>query len=278
MKKAADIIKENLKAVDALLEIVDARIPKASRNTVLDALVPAEKERILVLNKKDLADPDETERWIAAFRTSGLKAVAADSSRGEGAAELMRLFTSLRNEKNEARGLNRDYRLMVAGIPNVGKSSLINRLTGTAGAKTGSRPGVTRGKQWLNLGGGIMLLDTPGILKPKLDDALTGQNLAFCGSIRDEALDIPTLGMDLIARLSGLCPDLLTARYKLEGIPESSLETMEEIARKRGFILSGGRIDYERCARTVLEEFRSGIIGRITLERANREQLNTLTE
>lgn len=272
MKKAADLIKENLKAVDGLLEIADARIPRASRNTVLDTLVPAEKERILVLNKKDLADPDETERWIAALRDSGIRAIAADSSRGEGAAELMRLFSALRDEKNEARGLKRDYRLMVAGIPNVGKSSIINRLSGTAGARTGSRPGVTRGKQWLNLGGGIMLLDTPGILKPKLDDALTGQNLAFCGSIRDEALDIPTLGMKLIERLSGLCPDLLMARYKLETISESPLETMEEVARKRGFILSGGRIDYERCARTVLDEFRSGIIGRITLERANRQQ------
>ena len=155
---------------------------------------------------------------------------------------------------------------MIVGIPNVGKSSLINRLTGKKAAKTGNKPGVTRGKQWLTLGSDMMLLDTPGILWPKFEDPKVGLNLAFCGSIKDEIMDISELGLELIARLSEVHPDLLYARYKLEQIEETALLTMEAIAQKRGFILAGKRIDYERTAKTVIDEFRSAVIGKITLE------------
>ena len=155
---------------------------------------------------------------------------------------------------------------MIVGIPNVGKSSLINRLTGKKAAKTGNKPGVTRGKQWLTLGSDMMLLDTPGILWPKFEDPNVGLNLAFCGSIKDEIMDLPTLGMELIGTLSRVHPDLLMTRYKIGSIGETPLLTMEAIALKRGFILPGKRIDYERTAKTVIDEFRSATIGRITLE------------
>jgi len=265
MKKTSELIKENLKAVDAVVEVLDARIPVSSRNTVIGELVGEGKQRIIVLNKKDLADDAATLAWTEKLGAEGI-AVALNSSSGEGVAQLSKLFARLRDAKNEGRERKRPYRLMVVGIPNVGKSSLINRLTGSKSAKTGNKPGVTRGKQWLNLGGDIMLLDTPGILRPKLENNEVGKNLAFCGSIKDEIMDIPTLGMELIARLSDIAPEKLCARYKLDSVCETPLETMELIAQKRGFILSGKRIDYERTARTVLDEFRSGTIGRITLE------------
>ena len=265
MKKTSELIKENLKAADAVVEVLDARIPVSSRNTVIGELVGENKERIIVLNKRDLADETATSAWLEKLGKEGV-AIAMNSNSGEGVAAFTKLLGKLRDRKNEGRDRKRPYRLMIVGIPNVGKSSLINRLTGSKSAKTGNKPGVTRGKQWLNLGDDIMLLDTPGILRPKLENNEVGKNLAFCGSIKDEILDLPTLGMELIGRLSETAPDLLCARYKLDSVCETPLETMEAIARKRGFILPGKRIDYERTARTVLDEFRSGTIGRITLE------------
>jgi ribosome biogenesis GTPase A len=191
-----------------------------------------------------------------------------NSNSGEGASELVKRLTRLRDEKNEGRERKRPLRLMIVGIPNVGKSSLINRLTGKRGARTGNKPGITRGKQWISLGEDIMLLDTPGILWPKFEDPRVGLNLAFCGSIKDEIMDLSTLGMELIGRLAADYPNLLCTRYRLDDVCETSLETMEAIAVKRGFILAGKRIDYERTARTVIDEFRSGMIGRISLEMA----------
>ena len=265
MKKTSELIKENLKAVDAVVEVLDARIPVSSRNTVIGDLVGDSKQRIIVLNKRDLADDAATSAWVEKLSSEGY-VLAMNSNSGEGTAALTKLLGRLRDEKNEGRERKRPYRLMIVGIPNVGKSSLINRLTGSKSAKTGNKPGVTRGKQWLNLGEDIMLLDTPGILRPKLENNEVGKNLAFCGSIKDEIMDLPTLGMELIAKLSDIAPELLCARYKLDAVCETPLETMEKIAQKRGFILSGKRIDYERTARAVLDEFRSGTIGRITLE------------
>ena len=159
--------------------------------------------------------------------------------------------------------------MMIVGVPNVGKSSLINRLTGKKSAKTGDRPGVTKGKQWLSLVSGMQLLDTPGILWPKFEDPDVGLNLAFCGSIKDEILDVSDLALELVKVLEKKYPELLISRYKIEKTGETALETMERIAMRRGFILSGKRIDYERCARTILDEFRAGIIGNITLETAD---------
>ena len=265
MKKTRELIQENLKLVDVCVEVLDARIPVSSRNPILAELTQS-KTRIIVLNKSDLADEAKTAEWTKKLQESASYVLAMNCNTGAGAASLLRLLEKIRDEKNEGRERQRDLRLMIVGIPNVGKSSLINRLTGKKAAKTGNKPGVTRGKQWISLGEHMMMLDTPGILWPKFEDPKVGLNLAFCGSIRDEIMDLETLGMELIGVLAKDYPDLLSARYKLDGIAETPLENMENVARKRGFILPGKRIDYERTARTVIDEFRAGTIGRITLE------------
>ncbi|WP_130864043.1 ribosome biogenesis GTPase YlqF [Bacilliculturomica massiliensis] len=265
MKKTRELIQENLRMVDTVIEVIDARIPVSSRNPIIDELV-ARKHRIIVLNKSDLSDPDRNARWAEFFRKQGMDVLIMNCSSGSGANMLLKLLAGLRDEKNREAARKKPLRMMIVGVPNVGKSSLINRLTGKKSARTGNKPGVTRGKQWLNLGDDMQLLDTPGILWPKFEDPKAGLDLAFCGSIKDEILDLATLGLELIKVLSADYPQLLIARYKLEEICETPLETMELIARKRGFILPGKRIDYERTARTVIDEFRAGIIGNITLE------------
>lgn len=194
--------------------------------------------------------------------------MAMNCMSGAGVQNLLRLLEKYQDKRNEELARKRTLRMMIVGVPNVGKSSLINRLLGKKSAKTGDRPGVTRGKQWLTLANGMQLLDTPGILWPKFEDPQVGLNLAFCGSIRDETMDIASLALELIKELQEEYPDELMTRYKLEELGETPLETMEMIAQKRGFIMSGKRIDYERTGRTVLDEFRSGTIGKITLERA----------
>ena len=185
---------------------------------------------------------------------------------GAGVKELFGVLKAMSDEKNKERTMQRPFRLMIVGVPNVGKSSLINRMTGKKSAQTGDRPGVTRGKQWLKLKNNMQLLDTPGILWPKFEDPKAGQNLAFCGAIKDEILDVPTIAMELIGVLADRYPQLLAERYKLEDIADTPLENMEAMAVKRGCILPGKRIDYERIGRLVLDEFRSAKIGRITLE------------
>jgi len=271
MKKTKDLIQENLKLVDVVVEVIDARIPVSSRNPMLGSLVSG-KTRVVVLNKSDLADPQQNDLWQRHFEREGQQCLVMNCEQGEGAKQLLKLLTRIMDKKNEGRERKRPLRLMIVGIPNVGKSSLINRLTNSKGAKTGNKPGVTRGKQWLTLGANMMLLDTPGILWPKFEDPNVGLDLAFCGSIRDEIMDLATLGLDLIKRLSEVHPDLLMTRYRLEQIEETPLLTMEAIARKRGFILKGAEIDYERTARTVIDEFRGGKIGRITLEVLEKEE------
>ena len=186
---------------------------------------------------------------------------------GIGVGQLYKLLSRLQDEKNEGQFRKKSLRMMIVGVPNVGKSSLINRMTGKKSAKTGDRPGVTKGKQWLGLENGMQLLDTPGILWPKFEDPQVGLNLAFCGSIKDEILDTASLALELIKVLQRDYPQLLRERYKLDELDEDALVNMEAIAAKRGFILPGKRIDYERCARTLLDEFRSGKIGNITLEK-----------
>ncbi|MCR4725155.1 MAG: ribosome biogenesis GTPase YlqF, partial [Clostridia bacterium] len=255
MKKTRELIQENLKLVDVCVEVLDARIPVSSRNPILAELTQS-KTRIIVLNKSDLADEAKTAEWTKKLQESAAYVLAMNCNTGAGAASLLRLLEKIRDEKNEGRERQRDLRLMIVGIPNVGKSSLINRLTGKKAAKTGNKPGVTRGKQWISLGEHMMMLDTPGILWPKFEDPKVGLNLAFCGSIKDEIMDLETLGMELTGVLARDYPDLLSARYKLDEIAETPLENMENVARKRGFILPGKRIDYERTARTVIDEFR----------------------
>ena len=269
MKKTRELIQQNLKMVDAVVEVIDARIPVSSRNPIIDELVRG-KPRIIVLNKSDLADENASRAWTEALRTDGSRTLAMNCMSGGGVKELFRLLERMESEKNRDRAMQKAYRLMIVGVPNVGKSSLINRMTGKKSAQTGDRPGVTKGKQWLKLQNGMQLLDTPGILWPKFEDPKAGMNLAFCGSIKDEILDIPTLGMELISVLAENYPQLLAERYKLDGIAETPLENMENMALKRGCILPGKRIDYERLGKLVLDEFRSGKIGRITLEQVEK--------
>lgn len=266
MKKTRELIQQNLKMVDAVIEVIDARIPVSSRNPIIDELVKG-KPRIIVLNKSDLADEKACELWAESFRSQGNRVLAMNCMSGAGVKELFKLLSRMEAEKNKDRTMQKAYRLMIVGVPNVGKSSLINRMTGKKSAQTGDRPGVTKGKQWLKLSNGMQLLDTPGILWPKFEDPQAGMNLAFCGSIKDEILDIPTLGMELIGVLAERYPELLMQRYKLDEIAETPLENMENMAIKRGCILPGKRIDYERIGKLVLDEFRGGKIGRITLER-----------
>ena len=266
MKKTRVLIQENLKAVDVCIELLDARIPVSSRNPMISELT-AGKPRIIVLNKSDLADEEASRAHKAKLESDeGAQVLIMNANSGQGAQQLIKILESIRDERNEGRERKRQLRAMIVGIPNVGKSSLINRLTGRRAAVTGNKPGVTRGKQWLSLGNDMMLLDTPGILWPKFEDQDVAKKLAFCGSIKDETMDLSTLGLELIKLLSERYPELLCARYKLECIADTPLGTMEAIALKRGFIMSGGRIDYERTARTVLDEFRSAVIGRISLE------------
>lgn len=267
MKKTRELIQENLKMVDAVIEVIDARIPISSRNPIIDELVKT-KPRIIVLNKSDLADEKLSRQWEEKLKADGSSALSMNCMSGAGVKELFKLLEKMAADRNKDRTMQKAYRLMIVGVPNVGKSSLINRMTGRKSAQTGDRPGVTRGKQWLKLQNNMQLLDTPGILWPKFEDPKAGLNLAFCGSIKDEILDVPTLGMELIGVLAENYPELLTARYKLDEIAETPLENMENMAIKRGCILPGKRIDYERIGKLVLDEFRGGKIGRITLESA----------
>ena len=281
MKKTRELIQQNLKAVDACVEIIDARIPRSSRNPIIDELV-AGKKRIVVLGKGDLADESASRAWAEKIKEDGQQAVMMNSMTGEGSKSLLAVLERIDKERraggadtvsnaNSGGGdfnvkKNRPLRIMVVGVPNVGKSSFINRMTGKKSTQVGDRPGVTKGKQWLTLKNGMQLLDTPGILWPKFEDPNVGLNLAFCGSIKDEILDSADLALELIRLLGERYPDLLAQRYKLDELDEDALVNMEAIAQKRGFIMAGKRIDYERTARTVLDEFRAGKIGRITLE------------
>ena len=266
MKKTRELIAENLKMVDIVIEVIDARIPVSSRNPIIDELVK-NKRRLIILNKSDLSDPKANEAWAETFKKQGNLVLTMNCMTGIGVGQLYKLLSRLQDEKNEGQLRKKSLRMMIVGVPNVGTSSLINRVTGTKSAKTGDRPGVTKGKQWLGLENGMLLLDTPGILWPKFEDPQVGLNLAFCGSIKDEILDTASLALELIKVLQRDYPQLLRERYKLDELDEDALVNMEAIAAKRGFILPGKRIDYERCARTLLDEFRSGKIGNITLEK-----------
>lgn len=270
MKKTRELIKENLKAVDLVIEIVDSRIPVSSRNPIINELISG-KKRIVVLGKSDLADQQETKKWQDKFSCEeGVsKVLSLNLQSGENIKALLKALEKEQEIRNSEKSITRPLRLMIVGVPNVGKSSLINRLTGRRSAQTGDRPGVTKGKQWLTLSNGMQLLDTPGILWPKFEDPNVGLNLAFCGSIKDDILGIQDLGYELIRVLTESYPNLLQERYKLDEISVEPIENMDNIAMKRGFILSGKRLDYERTGRIVVDEFRAGMIGKITLEKTN---------
>ena len=271
MAKTRRKIKENLTLVDAVAEIIDARIPQSSRNPEIDALVAA-KPRLVLMNKADVADPAENKKWVRWFEERGIAALAVDCKTGAGLNRVLPAVRTLLADKIagwQQKGMTgRSIKIMVVGIPNVGKSSFINRMAKGDSAKVENRPGVTRANQWFSLGKGYELLDTPGVLWPKFDDPLVGERLAFTGAVKDEILDAEQLAARLSWILWNEHREQLCGRYKLSGTeqPENGFELLELIARRRGMLISGGEADTERAANTVLEEFRSGKIGRITLE------------
>lgn len=269
MKKTIELIQTNLKLVDVVVELLDARIPNSSRNPKINAIV-GDKPRVIALNKSDLSSSSITSDWVSYHKENGINAIPINSITGFGLDTLLKEVEEAARPKLEAlvkKGMRkRPVRVMIVGIPNVGKSSLINKLTGKKSAKTGDRPGVTKGKQWVRLKGNIELLDTPGVLWPKFEDEEVGLKLAFTGSIKDEVMDIETISLKLIEYLTKDYPALISERYKLEEIEATPLENMEKIAQKRGCILGKGRVDYSRVSNIVLDEFRSGKIGKISLE------------
>ena len=269
MKKTRDLVRNNLKLVDVVVELLDSRIPFSSRNQDIDNLA-GNKPRVVILNKCDLADRAKLDKWIKYYKDRGIKAIPVDTLKGVGLNKLVDECRNAVKDKMDAlkeKGRKeRPIRIMIVGIPNVGKSSIINKLTGRKSTVTGDRPGVTKGKQWVRLKGNLELLDTPGILWPKFEDQDVALNLAFCRAIKDEILDVDTLGLKLIEKLMDIEPEKLKARYKLEELGETPLETMEMIGRKRGFILGRQELDYTRIAQTVLNEYREGKIGQISLE------------
>ena len=269
MKKTKEMVQNNLKLVDVVIELLDARIPLSSKNPEIDKLAH-NKPKVVVLNKSDLSDRAKLNKWISYYQSKGIKAIPVDTLKGSGVNKIVEECKNVTKEKMDAlkeKGRKeRAIRVMIVGVPNVGKSSLINKLTGRKSTQTGDRPGVTKGKQWVRLKGNLELLDTPGILWPKFEDQKIALNLAFTRAIKDEILDIDTLGLKFIEKMSEIEPEKLKARYKLDSLGEEPLETMEMIGRKRGFILGRNELDYTRIAKTVLNEFREGKLGQITLE------------
>ena len=275
MAKTRRLMKANLPLVDVVVEITDARVPYSSRNPEMKSLVGG-KPRVVVLNKCDMADESITQEWIEHYKSKGIHALATDCRTGRGLnklAPLVREVLKAELEKRARKGMDgKPIRMMIVGIPNVGKSSFINRIAGGKRAKVEDRPGVTRGKQWVTLDKGIDLLDMPGVLWPKFEDKTVGEHLAFTGAVKDDILDIETLAMRLADLLNHECHALLCERYKLTDEETADIEPfdlLELIGAKRGMKISGGEVNTERAAAMLLDEFRGGKIGRITLERPN---------
>ena len=270
MAKTRRLMSESLKITDVAAEILDARIPISSRNPEIDKIL-GNKPRIVVLNKSDMSDPEMNKKWIEHFAKNGIKAIEISCATGKGInkiSEYAKEALKDKVERDKQRGINRNVKIMICGIPNVGKSSFINRVAGKALTKTGDRPGVTRGKQWIRLPGGVELLDMPGILWPKFESERVALNLAFTGAIKDEIMDIEELACCLISVLKEDYPQNLIERYKLDDISElETYEILEMIARKRGFLGKGGVCDTLRAANILMDEFRDTRLGNITLEK-----------
>ena len=270
MAKTRRMMVENLKLVDAVVEVTDARIPRSSRNPEMDSLV-GRKPRIVVLNKCDAADDAVTSQWIESYKNIGVPAIATDCRSGKNVAKILPLVKNVLEDdikRWSERGMTgRSIRLMIVGIPNVGKSSLINRLAGSKRAKVEDRPGVTKGKQWVSVSNDIELLDMPGVLWPKFEDKDVGLSLAFTGAVKDDIMDMEMLACEFITRLRSIDSGVLKQRYNVDVSEDmTSYEVLEAIGRRRGFLISGGEINTERAAIILMDEFRSGKLGRISLE------------
>lgn len=264
MAKSGRQIREKLKLCDAVFELLDARIPQASANPMLDQLLGG-KPRVVVLNKSDLADPSKTRAWMEYLGTKGRPALKVDAIRGAGVGSVMRVLRSLPEDRIPKR-LLRPLRVMAVGIPNVGKSSFINRLVGQHAARTGRRAGLTRGPQWIRIARDVELLDMPGVLWPKFEDAIVGLKLAACGAVRDDVYEALEVAEWLLGWFLGSNPAALRRRFKLPALPREGSEILSLIAIRRGLVLSGGRPDIEKAAVALLKEFRDGCLGRYTLD------------
>lgn len=270
MTKAVRMIEDNVKLVDAVCELLDARIPSASRNPDIDRLAGG-KPRLVILNRVDLADPAITAKWRAYFKSQGLDVLETDSKSGKGVQNFSAAVRNLLKDKLAAYAAKgqatRPLRVMVLGIPNVGKSTFINKVAGKKAAAVSDRPGVTRGRQWISVDRGLELLDTPGILWPRFDSQEVGELLAVTGAVKDDVLDRETLAANLIIRLRKLYPDAVNARYKLTSEDgEAGWQLLEAAAKKRGFLAGRGEYDTERMSAVLLDEFRGGKLGRMSLE------------
>lgn len=280
MTRAKRQIQEKLKLIDVAFELLDARVPLSSRNPMVDDIL-LNKPRIVLLNKADLADPNVTREWIAYFAETGIEAVPIDSVTGEGVRSIPERAKHVLRDKIEAqlrKGMNpRSVRALIVGIPNVGKSTLINRLAGKHVAATGDRPGVTKGQQWIKSSGGLELLDTPGILWPKFEDSEVGFRLAAIGSINDQILNVEDVAYHAIRYMSETYPQELKDRYELEQLPgqdpqpDEIVDVMERIGKKRGCLQSGGTVNLEKASMVVLRDLRGGKLGRLSLERPERQ-------
>ena len=274
MTKTRRLMEADLKLVDAVCEIVDARIPISSRNPDIDSIC-GNKPRIIILNRMDLADPTATKAWAQYFKSKGMAAVPTDCKSRKGISSFVPAVRSVLQEKiqrNAAKGMNKPLRVMIVGIPNVGKSTLINQISGRKGAKAENRPGVTRGKQWVTVDSGLQLLDTAGILWPKFEDPEVGMMLAYTGAVKEGVIDLEELACRLMELLHKYYPQTLLERYKVEA-PEGTpgWELLEMAGRKRGFLLARGEIHTERMAKVLIDEFRSGKLGKFTLEQPEEE-------
>ena len=270
MTKTRRKIQEILPIIDAVAEIVDARIPVSSRNPDLRDIIN-DKPLMILLNKCDMADPSQTVRWIEFYKKQGISAVPVDCKTGKGVGNFKDLVKITLSDKLEAyreKGMvGKPLRVMVVGIPNVGKSTFINRIAGTGRVKAENRPGVTRGNQWVSIDRQLELLDTPGVLWPKFEDQTVGERLAFTGAVKDAVLDIELLAVRLLENLKELYPELLLERYKLSTLDEEPYDLLCTIGKKRGMMIRGGETDTERAAAMLMEEYRNCKLGRITLER-----------
>ena len=271
MAKTRRLIGESLSLVDLVIELTDARIPQSSRNPELDKWL-SDKPRIIILNKSDCADENITKQWVEYYKKKGIRAVMADCKSGKGVAGIIPAVKAELTElleRRAAKGIaGKPIRVMVVRIPNVGKSSLINKLAGSKRAKVEDRPGVTRGRQWVKISNELELLDMPGVLWPKFEDQTVGEHLAFTGAVKDDVIDIELLAMRLLQLLNRDYPQLLQERYKVEAAEDTeAYELLTMVGRKRGMLISGGEVNTERAAITVLDEYRSGKLGRISLEK-----------
>lgn len=269
MVKAKRLVQENLKLVDVVVELVDARIPQSSRNPDINKIL-CQKPRVIALNKADLADKGKSILWQEYFKEQGFKAIPINAINGQGISQLIQAIKQLGQPVLEALAAKgrrpRPIRVMIVGIPNVGKSSLINKMVGKGTAQTGDKPGVTRGKQWIKLASDLELLDTPGILWPKFEDPEVGRKLAFTGAISDDIMDLEELALELAKLLKEVAPETLMERFNLKALSDIPEEIIEAIGAKRGCLISGGRIDHLKASRVILGEFRTGKLGNLTLE------------